>query len=262
MINDDSNTPTEPAAAGFAPGAQFGAAQGAEFRTTHWSVVLRAGGRTADSVPALDKLCRGYWAPLYAFARRHGHDFHAAQDLTQEFFARLLADNSLATVHPDKGRFRSFLLASMKHFLANEWNRSQARKRGGGCEIFSLDQVTEEEHRALPASDNAAPDRLFERRWAETVLARVNARLRREYEAAGQAARFDALKVYLLNDYDPASYADSAARLGLTESAVKSAIYKLRQRYGEMFRAEIAHTVSQPDEVQEEIQFLLRALGD
>jgi RNA polymerase sigma-70 factor (ECF subfamily) len=165
-------------------------------------------------------------------------------------------------VHPDKGRFRSFLLASMKHFLANEWNRSQARKRGGGCEIFSLDQVTDEEQRALPAADSAAPDRIFERRWAETVLERVNARLRREYEAAGQAARFDALKVYLLNDYDPVSYAETATRLGLTESAVKSAIYKLRQRYGEMFRAEIAHTVGRADEVEEEIQFLLRALGE
>ncbi len=262
MMDNETEISTAHPAPGLAPGSPPDVTQAAEFRTTHWSVVLQAGGRTELSAPALEKLCRGYWAPLYAFARRQGHDFHTAQDLTQEFFARLLADNSLAEVHPGKGRFRSFLLASMKHFLANEWDRSQARKRGGGCEIFSLDQVTDEEHRALPAADSAAPDRLFERRWAETVLARVNARLRREYVAAGQTARFDALKVYLLADYDPASYADTAAVLGLTASAVKSAIYKLRQRYGEMFRSEIAHTVSQPNEVEEEIQFLLRALGD
>jgi RNA polymerase sigma-70 factor (ECF subfamily) len=261
MSNDGDSSSLLPPP-GFAPAARLDAAQAAEFRTTHWSIVLQAGGRGELSAPALEKLCRGYWAPLYAFVRRQGHNLHAAQDLTQEFFARLLADNSLANVHPDKGRFRSFLLASMKHFLANEWNRSQARKRGGGCEIFSLDQANEEEGHGFEPAGGASPDRLFERRWAETVLARVNARLRREYEAAGQGDRFDALKIYLLADYDPVSYADTAARLGLTESAVKSAIYKLRQRYGEMFRAEIAHTVGRPEDVEEEIQHLLRALGE
>lgn len=261
-MSSTGDTSTQLPPPGFAPAARLDAAQAAEFRTTHWSVVLQAGGAGELSGAALEKLCRAYWAPLYAFVRRQGHDAHAAQDLTQEFFARLLADNSLARVHPDKGRFRSFLLASMKHFLANEWHRAQARKRGGGCEIFSLDEAREEEHRGVEPADDATPDRLFERRWAETVLACVNAKLRREYESAGQADRFEALKVYLLGDRDAVSYAESAARLGLTESAVKSAIYKLRQRYGEMFRAEIAHTVGRPDEVEEEIQFLLRALSD
>ena len=232
------------------------------FRTTHWSVVLRAGSWSGDAAPALEKLCRAYWAPLYAYVRRRGHDRHTAQDLTQEFFTRLLAGDSLASVHPDKGRFRSFLLVAMKHFLANEWDRAHSQKRGGDCHIFSLDQVNDEERRDLEPVDSSSPDRIFERRWAETVLARVNARLRREYEAAGQLARFDALKVYLLCDFEPASYAETAARLGLTESAVKSAIYKLRQRYGDMFRAEIADTLGKPDDVDEEIQYLLRVLGE
>lgn len=241
------------------PGA---GARGAEFRTTHWSLVLQAGGGSAQSAAALEKLCRAYWAPLFGFVRRQGHGVHAAQDLTQEFFARLLAGNSLAAVHPAKGRFRSFLLASMKHFLANEWDRARAQKRGGGREIYSLDEACEEDRQGFDPADTASPDKLYERRWAEAVLARVNARLRREYEAAGQAARFDTLKVYLLDGYEPVSYAESAARLGLSESAVKSAIHKLRRRYGEMFRTEIAHTVSRPEEVEEEIHFLLRALSN
>ncbi len=230
-----------------------------EFHTTHWSVVLRARGGSAQSAEALEKLCRAYWRPLFAYVRRQGHDVHAAQDLTQEFFARLLAGGSLASVEPEKGRFRSFLLASLKHFLANEWNRAQCLKRGGGREIFSLDEALAEE-RVEPAHD-ATPDKAFQRRWVETVLGRVNLRLRQEYEAAGQGTRFEALKVYLLNDYDPVSYAETAERLGLTESAVKSAIFKLRQRYGEMFRVEIAHTVRDATEVEEEIRHLLAALG-
>jgi RNA polymerase sigma factor (sigma-70 family) len=232
------------------------------FRTTHWSVVLRAGSWSGDAAPALEKLCRAYWVPLYAYVRRRGHDRHTAQDLTQEFFSRLLAGDSLASVHPDKGRFRSFLLVAMKHFLANEWDRAHSQKRGGDYHFFSLDQVNDEERRDLEPIDASSPDRIFERRWAETVLARVNARLRREYEAAGQVGRFDALKVYLLGGYEPVSYADTAAQLGLTESAVKSAIYKLRQRYGEMFRAEIADTLGKPDDVDEEIRYLLRVLGE
>jgi RNA polymerase sigma-70 factor (ECF subfamily) len=244
-----------------APPACLAAGTGA-FRTTRWSVVLRAKGGAPDSAEALETLCRAYWTPLFAYLRRDGHDFHAAQDLTQEFFARLLAGESLAAVHPGKGRFRSFLLAALRHFLANEWDRAHCLKRGGGCAIFSLDAAAEEQREALEPSDHASPTRLFERRWAETVLARVNARLRHEYEAAGQAARFDALKVYLLNDHDPVSYAATAARLGLTESAVKSAIYKLRQRYGDMFRAEIAQTVDDPAEVEAEIRHLLAALSE
>lgn len=229
------------------------------FATTHWSVVLAAGAQSSD---ALEKLCRAYWYPLFAFVRRQGNDLHAAQDLTQEFFARLLQGNYLAGANPNRGRFRSFLLASLKHFLANEWHRSQRQKRGGGCVIFSTGEAAEEEGRHFELADHASPDKVYERRWAEAVLARVNARLRREYEAIGWGERFEMLKVYLLKDYDPVSYAEMAARLGLTESAVKSAIYTLRQRYGQMFRAEVGQMVGHPDEVEEELQFLLQALGD
>jgi RNA polymerase sigma-70 factor (ECF subfamily) len=223
-------------------------------------MVLRAGESGPGSAAALETLCQSYWAPIYAFVRRQGQDAHAAQDLTQEFFTRLIEGNRLSAADPNRGRFRSFLLASLKNFLTNEWRRSQSQKRGGGCTLFSLND-TDNEERMLDAFHADTPERIFERRWAESVIARVNSRLRREYEAAGWAERFEALKIYLLDDFDPPSYADTAFRLGLTEGAVKSAIFKLRKRYGEMFRAEIADTVSDPAEVDEEIDYLLRALG-
>jgi RNA polymerase sigma-70 factor (ECF subfamily) len=237
----------------------------ARFRTTRWSMVLQAAGTgwsAPDSVGALEKLCRAYWNPIYSYVLRAGHDAHAAQDLTQEFFSRMLHNDWLSGVHPSKGRFRSFLLAAVKHFLANEWDRAHALKRGGAATTVSLDAAEGAERDALePVTDNG-PDKLFERRWVETVLARVNGRLRRDYEAAGQGDRFEVLKIYLLNDYDPLSYADVAAKLGISESAVKSAIYKLRQRYGELFRAEIAQTLDDPGEVDEEIRFLFRVLSE
>ena len=236
-------------------------ARGSLFCTTHWSAVLQAGGRGGSSAEALETLCRNYWYPLYAFVRRRGHGIDEAQDLTQEFFARLLAGNYLAQADPSRGRFRSFLLASLKHFLANEWHRSQCQKRGGGCVIFSVEEAAEEERKHFELPDHASPDRLFERRWIETLLERVTVRLRREYEEAGWRDRFDALKIYLLDDYEPLSYSETAKRLGLTESAVKSAIYKLRQRYAQVLRAEIAHTVDDPAEVEAEIRFLLQTLA-
>lgn len=194
----------------------------AVFATTHWSVVVAAGAQSSD---ALEKLCRAYWYPLFAFVRRQGNDLHAAQDLTQEFFARLLDEGHyLAEANPTRGRFRSFLLASLKNFLANEWHRSQRQKQGGGCVFFSTGEAVAEEERHFELADHGSPDKVYERRWAEAVLARVNSRLRHEYEAAGWGERFEILKVYLLHDYDPVSYAETAARLALTESAVKSAI--------------------------------------
>lgn len=225
--------------------------------------MLQAGrAHTPDSAAALEQLCRAYWGPLFAWVRRDGHAEHEAQDLTQEFLSRLIADHSLAAVHPSKGRFRSFLLASLKHFLANEWHRARAQKRGGGRPVVSLDDVSEDDRARFEPVDALTPDRVFERRWAQTVLARAQARLRREYEAAGQGRRFETLKVYLLGESVPASYADTAARLGLSESAVKSAIFKLRQRFAEVFRAEIAQTVSSTEEVDQEIRHLLQALSD
>ena len=221
---------------------------------------MRASGRAGDSRAALEKLCAAYWPPVYAWVRREGHGHEAAQDLTQEFFAQLLGYESLASAAPEKGRFRSFLLGSLKHFLINDWHRANRQKRGGGKLPFSLDAMESFQREAVEPRDGDSPERLFERRWAETLLARANQRLRREYEAANQGARFEVLKVYLLNGGEPDSYADAAAKLALTPSAVKSAIYKLRQRYGEMVRHEVAQTVGDPAQVEDELRCLLAAL--
>ena len=208
----------------------------------------------------METLCRAYWYPLYAFVRLQGRDAPEAQDLTQGFFLHLLEHRALAAVHPAKGRFRSFLLASIKNFLANEWDRSQAGKRGGGQATFSLDEFEPEQRYRVEPLDNASPDKIFDRRWAETMLAQVMARLRQDYVAAGWSARFDTLKIYLLNDYSPGSYAETAAVLGLSESAVKSAIYKLRQRFASSLRQAVVQTVADPADVESELHDLFEAL--
>ena len=233
-----------------------------QFATTHWSLVLRAGSfGDASSVEALDKLCRAYWFPLYAFARREGCSPEDAQDLTQEFFSRLLARNELETVDRSKGKFRSFLLAAMKHLLANEWHRSQRQKRGGGCAHFSLDATSAEDRYQRDQVDELTPEDIYERRWAETVVDSVTQRLEKEFAEAGLAGRFEELKVFLLADEEPASYEEIARRLNLSEGAVRTAIYRMRQRYGELFRAEIAQTVSSLPEMEEEIRHFLKVLG-
>ena len=201
---------------------------GNAFALTQWSMVLTAGRGNANSAEALEKLCRAYWAPLHAHVLRLGYAKHEAEDLTQEFFARILADDSLSRVHPDKGRFRSWLLGALKHFLLNDWKKNSAQKRGGGREVFSLDAMEPSLRAACEPRDDETPELAYDRRWAEILLARVNARMRREFEAAGQTDRFEALKRYLMQGYDPVSYADTAKQLDLSESAVKSAIYKLR----------------------------------
>jgi RNA polymerase sigma factor (sigma-70 family) len=230
----------------------------ARFLTTRWDVVRAAGERSAE---ALESLCRDCWRPVYAFLRRQGRDRHEAQDLTQEFFARLLAGPVTRDVDPARGRFRSWLLGALKNFLANEWHKSRALKRGGGVQVFSLDEAMEEDKFHLEPAHADSPDRLFDRRWAGDLLARVNARVRSDYEAAGWGTRYNMLKVYLLGGSEPSSYAEMADLLGITEGAVKSAIYKLRQRFGQVLRAEIAQTVSSPEEEAEEIRHLLDALG-
>lgn len=232
------------------------------FATTHWSLVLTA--QQLDSsraFEALSQLCRAYWYPLYAYVRRRGYDAHEAQDLTQEFFARLLEKDSLASVAREKGKFRSFLLASMNHFLAKEWNRAHRQKRGGGCVIVSLnDDSAENRYRQEPATDLAA-DKLFERRWAMTLLDGAMARLRQEFHAAGKAALFDELKGFISGGRTEERYAGVAARLKLSEGAVKIAVHRLRKRYGQILREEIAQTVSIPEEVEEEIRHLFQVLG-
>ncbi len=236
--------------------------QGTWFTTTHWSVVLSA--REHDSpqaAAALEKLCRTYWYPLYAYVRRQGHDEPSAKDLTQEFFFRLLQKNRLDQVQREKGRFRSFLLASLKHFLADEWDKAQAQKRGGGQPLLSLDDDTAEDRYQIEPADNLTPDKLFEQRWALTLLDQAKTRLKEEYAQAGKADFYERLRVFEAADPDAPTYAQVAAEFGLTESAVKSAAHRLRQRYGELVREEVAHTVERPEEVDSEIRYLISVIS-
>lgn len=227
------------------------------FLTTHWSVVLNA--RAPDSKQAkaaLETLCGAYWYPLYAFARRLGHSAHDAEDLIQGFFAQCIEKNYLRTADQKKGRFRSFLLIALKRFLANEWDRARARKRGGDRRIVSLDA---EERYASEPVDALSPDKLFERRWAMTLLENVLAKLREEQAAAGRLEIFSALQPVLTSRGTP--YSELAKRLRLTESAVKVAVHRLRQRYRELLEEEIARTVSSPEDIAEERRYLLQILS-
>jgi RNA polymerase sigma-70 factor (ECF subfamily) len=231
---------------------------GAVFATTHWSVVLAAAGPDSpQAAAALEKLCRMYWYPLYAYVRRCGYGPDDAQDLTQEFFVRILRSRSLSSANREKGRFRSFLLGALKHFLADAKDEAGAKKRGGGQVIISWDQGLAEERFAREAVDQASPDKLFERRWALTLLEQAARRLKLEYEAPGRARLFEALRGYVTTEGSESSYADSAAKLGLSESAVKSAIYRMRRRYHEFVREEVAQTVADPSELEAEIRHLL-----
>ena len=232
------------------------------FETTRWTLVLAAGGAdTAQARQALDDLCRIYWPPLYAFVRRRGHSVADAQDSTQEFFARLLERRDLVRVDPAKGRFRSYLLASMTHFLANEWDRARAQKRGGGAAHLSIDAGQAEAWYLREVADVLTPERVFERRWALSLLNDVLAGLQREYAAAGKDALFRELKGALSGEVPIANYAAVGARLGLSEGAVKVAAHRLRVRYRERLRTEVARTVEQPEEIDEELRFLLAAVG-
>lgn len=233
------------------------------FEATRWSIVLAAkqakGSDTARGRDALGKLCAAYWYPLYAFVRRGGKSPHDAQDLTQGFFARLLEKNWLDAVDQSRGRFRSWLLAAMKHFLANEWDKSRARKRGGGHALIPLDAEDAESRYAHEPADTATADKLFDRRWALTLLDQVLARLRAEFIAVGKVKHFDGLKGALTGEKTP--YAETAVQLGMSEGAVKVAVHRLRERYRDLIRAEIAETVGTPAEVDDELRHLLSALA-
>jgi RNA polymerase sigma-70 factor (ECF subfamily) len=232
------------------------------FVTTHWSLVVSAGRNdTPNARNALEKLCRAYWFPIYAFVRRQGHGPHDAQDLTQEFFARLLEKKSLAGADPAKGRFRSFLLASLKHFLANEWDKTQAQKRGGGQFLIPIDVATAETSGGFEPTDEVTAEKIFERRWALTLLEQVLRRLRAEYVRDGKENLFEQLKPTLTEASRSVRYAEIAARLGTSEGAVKVAVHRLRQRYREVLHAEIADTVTSPGEVEDEIRNLFAALA-
>ncbi|MBM3883194.1 MAG: RNA polymerase sigma factor [Verrucomicrobia bacterium] len=228
-----------------------------EFTTTHWSVVRAGGDRSSPAAQtALEELCRTYWYPLYVFVRRRGYSPEDAQDLTQEFFARLLQKNSISAAHPGKGRFRCFLLGALKHLLADEHAKAQAKKRGGGQTIISWEQDYAEEQFAHEPVDEQSPDRLYDRRWALTVLDRAATRLRVEFAAAGDASLFEHLKLYVTGKHGAPAYAATASRLGLSESAVKSAIFRLRRRYAELVREEVAQTVNDARELEVELRHL------
>jgi RNA polymerase sigma-70 factor (ECF subfamily) len=232
------------------------------FATTHWSVVLTAGqGASPDAEAALEKLCRAYWYPLYDYIRRQGRSPHDAQDLTQEFFARLLEGNYLKSVQREKGKFRSFLLASLNHFLANERARDHAAKRGGGKALLSLDEHIGEDLFALESSTHDSPAQAFDRRWAITLLERAFAQVREEFATAGKKEVFDHLKNFLAEDTSAGDYAAVAHKLGMTAGAVTVAVHRLRHRYREATRAEVAHTVADIHEIDDEIRYLFTILA-
>jgi RNA polymerase sigma factor (sigma-70 family) len=241
-----------------ASAGEFQNSEPRDFRTTHWSMVLRAGdSQSPDSARALERLCRTYWYPLYAFVRRKGHSHEEAQDLTQGFFEKLLAKDYLADADRQRGKFRTFLLTSFSHFLANEWDRSRTLKRGGNVVLVSLEAEAEAEERyKLEPVDNASADKIFEQRWAHTLMATVLERLAAETEAK----RFEALKNFLMGD-DTESYAGAAAQLGISVAAVTSAIHRLRARFGVLLRDEIGNTVASPEEVEDEIVHLMNVLA-
>jgi RNA polymerase sigma factor (sigma-70 family) len=246
-----------------APGSTSLDGTPAQFPPTLWSVVLKAGERSSlQSEQALATLCQAYWYPLYAYLRRQGRTSHDAEDLTQAFFLHLLERRALQQVHPHKGKFRSFLLASLKNFAADEWSKSQAQKRGGGLTLLSLDaDVAEERYQADGAQQSLDPEKLFERRWAIALLDRVLGRLEAETTLSGRQDRFQQLRVFLSGDPPNLSYAQVAARLGMTEGAIKVAVLRLRQRYRDLFRAEIANTVAAAEDVDEELRHVIAILS-
>src|SRR5688572_18941874 len=222
---------------------------------------MQAGTDSPQAHQALETLCGNYWYPLYAYVRRQGRSAHDAQDLTQAFFARLLEKNYLADVQREKGRFRSFLLASLKHFLANEWDREQALKRGGGKRLIALDEDSAESRYKLEPKDDLSADKIYERRWALTLLDQVLAKLRSEFERDGKLEQFETLKHYLSAGRTSVSYAQAADKLGMNEGAIKVAVHRLRKRYRELLRAEIAQTVATASEIEAEIRYLFAALS-
>jgi RNA polymerase sigma-70 factor (ECF subfamily) len=232
------------------------------FATTRWSMVMAAGLRgSPQSSKALSDLCQDYWYPLYSFVRHQGYAAHDAQDLTQGFFARLLEKNFLDDVHRERGRFRSFLLAALKHFIANERDRARAKKRGGGHSAISWNpNDAESKFCAEPATELTA-ERIFDRQWALSVLDRSLARLQKEYEQSGKGTLFETLKSTLGGQPHSGGYAALGEKLQLSESATKVAIHRLRRRYRAALQAEIAETVADPAEIEQELRDLLAALG-
>jgi RNA polymerase sigma factor (sigma-70 family) len=233
---------------------------GVAFATTHWSVVLEAQGESPAAQEALEKLCRVYWRPIYAFVRRQGVGAEEAKDVTQGFFAQLLERRSLSAVRKEKGRLRSYLLGALKYFLADEQRRAMAIKRGSGLRPISLEELRADERIEMEPADPVTAEMIYERRWALTVLEQVLGRLKNEYRTAGNAALFDSLKELLPDEPGSPSQAEIAARLGMTENAVRQAFYRFRQRYQSLLREEIAHTVATPADIEDELRHLIAVL--
>jgi RNA polymerase sigma-70 factor (ECF subfamily) len=237
-------------------------AEASSLATTHWSVVLAAAhGQSPAAAAALEELCRGYWYPLYVFVRRQGHGPQDAEDLLQAFFTRFLEKDYLSEVDRSKGRFRSFLLAALKHFLANEWDKANARKRGGGAQFISLDsEDAASRYWEEPASE-LTPERLYEQRWACVLLERVMQRLKRDSAEAGKDQFFEALKPFLVGESRSVTYAQLALELGTSEAALKMKVQRLRQAYQRLLRDEIAQTVADPAEAEDEIRHLFSVVS-
>lgn len=214
-----------------------------------------------DSAAALDRLCRIYWPAIFAFSRRSGDGQEEAQDLTQGFFEQLLARRWLDQVDAAKGRFRSFLFTAFTRFSRDEWRKTQRQKRGGGAAFLSLDELQEEGHHDAGSMDTHTPDVAYEKRWVEALIQTVMTRLKNEYSAAGKDALFFVIKAFLTTTRGETPYAGAAAAAGMSEPGIKSAIFRMRQRYGELFREEVANTCTSPDEVEEEIRHLLAVMG-
>ena len=233
---------------------------GFAFTTTHWSVVLEAQGESPAAQEALEKLCRTYWRPIFAFLRRQGLQPDEAEDITQGFFSELLERKSLDAVRKEKGRLRSFLLGGLKYFLANEQRRAMAIKRGKGQRLIPLDELHAEDRIEIEPADPMTAEMIYERRWALTVLERVLNRLKDEYRAAGNAALFDSLKQLLPDEPGSPSQAEIATQLGMTENAIRQAFYRFRQCYQALLREEIAHTVATPGDIEDELRHLITVL--
>jgi len=239
---------------GSARSTQKGAAQ---FTSTHWSVVVEAQGESPAAEEALEKLCRTYWRPIYSFILRQAVGPEAAEDITQGFFADLLEHKSLTAVRKEKGRFRSYLLGALKHFLADERRRAMAIKRGKGQRLIPLEALSANERAEMEPADPVTAEQIYERRWASTVLEHVLALLKNEYVAAGNAALFDCLKQLLPDEPGSPSQTDMAGQLGMTANAVRQAFHRFRQRYQLLLREEIAHTVATPADIEDELRHLI-----
>ena len=241
--------------------AEYVATNSPVFATTHWSVVLNAGQHdSSQALVAIQKLARAYWYPLYAYVRRRGNDAHTSEDLTQEFFARVINRHSFARVDRNRGRFRSWLLGAMNHFLAHEWEKARTQKRGGGVATIPLDEAQANERYERHLATESTPEKLYDQQWAFAVLERAANRLRANYFAEGRPEIYDRLKAFVSGESAVPSYAEAALQLGLSEGAVKSAIHRLRQRFQELVREEVAQTVCTPGDLDDELRYLIAVI--